>query len=176
MTSKYVKYTWFVVKRQTFAKTLLWSFYFIANQLKPVLKRLKETTSWPLPYVSLKTCKMATHSFGLFTTKKRPQILSQLWFSLFDCGNVVYTVRQGWKGRSEEGSVHFWLTGSLVSFEFSDHRIQATKVKGVWGSLQIPKHRGGAWDGTIVRYEKRKTIARVCTLDCKWGLDILYGV
>lgn len=91
--------------------------------------------------------------------KYPPQILSQLWLSLFDCHTAVYSQwgsAVGGDQRRQASIFGLWILGIK------------NNVKGV--CLQIPKHRGGAWDDTSVRYEKK-----FCTLDCKWGIDILYG-
>lgn len=107
--------------------------------------------------------KMATHTqalmfWTLYHKKKQPpQILSQLWLSLFDCCTVVYTVTEAELEREIRGGKHlFWLTWSLVSFEFSDHiqlkkkkskKKEKTEVNRRKGTIS---HRGGAWDGTSV--------------------------
>lgn len=49
--------------------------------------------------------------------------------SLIAALQCIQLVRQGWKGRSEEGKRLFWLTGSQVSFEFSD-QLEFRLIKG----------------------------------------------
>lgn len=66
-----------------------------------------------------------------------------------------------------------------MSFEFSDHiqlkkkkskKKEKTEVNRRKGTIS---HRGGAWDGSVI---KKKSIVIVYTLDCKCGINILYGV